>query len=121
MVLFHSKNTMTYKKLNDSEIRFLRKIFITWLKKEGFFKDYIESKMHLKIHYRHRNRDGWPHDLNESGIDYFFNDYCNIIDRTLDYSRCRGIRSDWGRINDKWHEFVSKHEPLIVNSLYKTK
>lgn len=121
MVLFHSKNATAYKKLNDREIRFLRKIFITWLKKEGFFKDYIESKMHLKIHYRHPDKEGWPHDLNESGIYYFFIDYCNIIDRTLDYYRCRGIRNDWGRINDKWHEFTCKHEPLIVNSLYKTK
>ena len=43
MMLFHSKNAMTYKKLNDSEIRFLKKIFITSLTKEGFYEDYINA------------------------------------------------------------------------------
>ena len=112
---------MTYKKLNDNEIRCLRKIFITWLKKEGFYNDYIEAKMHLKLHYHSRNRDGWPHNLNESGIYYFFTDYCNIIDRTLDYYNCRGIRSDWGRINDKWHDFALGNEALLMSCFLKRK
>ena len=112
---------MIYKELSDTQVRFLRKIFITWLKKEGFYEDYVESKMYLKIHCKSPNSDGWPHDLNESGIFNSYNSYCNLIDRTIDYYRCRGIRSDWGRINEKWYEFARKHEPLIVNSLYKTK
>ena len=121
MMLFHSKNAMTYKKLNDSEIRFLRKIFVTWLKKEGFYNDYIEAKMHLKIHYKSPDKEGWPHNLNESELYYFYADYANMIDRTIDYYRRRGIRSDWWCINKKWNEFARKHEVLIVNSLYKTK
>ena len=112
---------MIYKKLNDKEIRCLRKIFITWLKKEGFYKDYIEAKMHLKMHYYQPTLDGWPHDLNESGIYYFYADYCNLIDRTLDYHRCRDIRKDWRYINQKWHDFARKHEPLLANTLYKKK
>ena len=120
-MLYRSKNAMICKKLKDNEIRCLRKIFITWLKKEGYYEDYIEAKMYLKIHYQSPVSDGWPHDLNESGIYYFFNDYCNIIDRTLDYHRCRGIRSDWGRINAKWHEFAYKHESLLANTLYNKK
>lgn len=68
-----------------------------------------------------KDSDGWPHDLNESEIYYFYGDYANMIDRTLDYYRCRGIRSDWERINDKWKAFAIKNELLIANSLYKTK
>ena len=112
---------MTYKKLNDDEIRCLRKIFVTWLKKEGYYEDYINAKMYLKIHYKSPNSYGWPHDLNESGIFNNYNSYSNIIDRTIDYYRCRGVRRDWCCINEKWHDFVCKHESLIVNSLYKTK
>ena len=120
MVLYHSKNAMIYKELNDNEIRCLRKIFITWLKKEGFYEDYVESKMYLKMHYKSPNSDGWPHNLNESEIYDFFTDYCNIIDRTIDYYRCRSIRKDWPSINQKWNDFAHKHESLIVDSLYKT-
>lgn len=115
---------MIHKKLNDIQIRFLRKIFITWLKKEGYYEDYINAKMYLKMHPLlppDPYSDGWPHSLNESKIFYTYHSYSNIIDATIDYHRCRGIRSDWGRINDKWHEFARKYEPLIVNSLYKTK
>lgn len=112
---------MMIKELNDNEIRFLRKIFITWLKKEGYYEDYINAKMYLKMHYKHPNRDGWPHNLNESEIYYNYGEYCNMIDRTIDYYRCRGIRSDWSSINGEWHKFVHKNGPLIVNSLYKTK
>lgn len=110
---------MVNRKLNDDEVRCLRKIFVTWLKKEGYYEDYIEAKMHLKLHYHSRNRDGWPRDLNESEMYNNFNSYSDIIDQTIDYYRCSGIRSDWRRINDKWHEFVCKHEPLIVSSIYK--
>ena len=117
MLLFHSKNAMIYKKLNDSEIRFLRKIFITWLKKEGFYEDYINAKMYLKMHYQSPDREGWPHDLNESKIYYYYGDYSNIIDITIDYHRCRDIRNDWGDINQKWHDFAIKNEPLIAKSL----
>lgn len=112
---------MDSRKLTDDEVRCLRKIFVTWLKKEGYYEDYINAKMFLKIHYQSPDREGWPHNLNESELYYFFIDYCNLIDRTIDYYRCRGIRSDWERINAKWHEFTRKHEPLIVNTLYKTK
>ena len=38
------------EKLNDNEIRCLRKIFITWLKKEGYYEDYINAKMFLRMH-----------------------------------------------------------------------
>ncbi len=120
-MLYRSKNAMIYKKLNDNEIRCLRKIFITWLKKEGYYEDYIEAKMYLKIHYQSPVSDGWPHDLNESGIYCFFNDYCNIIDRTLDYHRCRGIRSDWCNINKEWGNFIDKHYELIVGRFFRDK
>ena len=121
MLLFHSKNAMIYKKLNDSEIRFLRKIFVTWLKKEGYYEDYINAKMYLKIHYQSPDREGWPHDLNESEIYYFYGDYANMIDRTIDYYRCRGIRSDWGRINDKWKNFALGNEALLMSCFLKRK
>ena len=112
---------MIYKKLNGTQIRFLRKIFITWLKKEGFYEDYINAKMYLKMHYPLPNSDGWPHNLNESEIYYYYGDYSNIIDITIDYYRCKHIRTDWRGINQKWHDFAIKNEPLIVNTLYKTK
>lgn len=112
---------MHSRKLNDDEVRCLRKIFVTWLKKEGYYDDYIEAKMHLKLHYHSRNRYGWPHDLNESEMYNNFNSYSDIIDQTIDYYRCRGIRNDWERINDKWKNFARKHEVLIVSTLYKTK
>lgn len=122
-MLYRSKNAMICKKLNDNEIRCLRKIFITWLKKEGYYEDYIEAKMYLKIHYQSPDREGWPHDLNESEIYYFFNDYANIIDRTIDYDRCRHIRPPhyWASINKKWCDFAYKHEPLLLNTLYNKK
>ena len=41
---------------------------------------------------------------------YDYEDYSNIIDRTIDYYRCRGVRRDWERINKKWNEFARKHE-----------
>ena len=112
---------MAIRKLNDNEIRCLRKIFITWLKKKGFYNDYIEAKMYLKIHYKSPNEDGWPHNLNESGLYYFFSDYCNLIDRTIDYYRCKHIRKDWSRINKKWRDFAYKHEQLLMNCFFKTK
>ena len=112
---------MTAKKLNDTQIRFLRKIFITWLKKEGYYEDYINAKMHLKMHYQSPNRDGWPHNLNESEIYYDYDDYCNMIDRTIDYYLCKHIRSDWSNINGKWRNFVLKNEPLLMNCFLKTK
>ena len=112
---------MIYKELNSTQVRFLRKIFITWLKKEGFYEDYINAKMYLKMHYQSPNSDGWPHDLNESEIYYDYETYSDIVDQTIDYYRCEHIRSDWSRINEKWCEFIHKHEPLLVNTLYKKK
>lgn len=109
------------KELNDIQVRFLRKIFITWLKKEGFYEDYINAKMYLKIHYPSPNRDGWPHNLNESEMYYDYENYSNIIDQTIDYYRCRGIRKDWSCINEKWCIFALKNEPLLMNCFLKTK
>ncbi len=116
---------MIYKELSDTQVRFLRKIFITWLKKEGFYEDYINAKMFLHMHpytpaYL-KVSDGWPHNLNESKI---FNDYCsysNIIDRTIDYSRCIRIRSDWDNINEEWKNFINKHFDLIVDRFFREK
>ena len=112
------------EKLNDIQVRFLRKIFITWLKKEGYYEDYINAKMYLKMHpytpaYL-KVSDGWPYNLNESKI---FNDYCsysNIIDRTIDYSRCVRIRSDWPSINCKWNQFAFKNKVLLMDSFLKS-
>ena len=112
---------MTAKKLNDTQIRFLRKIFITWLKKEGYYEDYINAKMYLKMHPLlppDPYSDGWPHSLNESKIFYTYHSYSNIIDATIDYHRCRDIRNDWGDINKKWCDFIDSHYILIVNSFY---
>lgn len=116
---------MDSRKLTDDEVRCLRKIFITWLKKEGYYNDYIEAKMFLNMHpytpAYSRNSDGWPHNLNESKI---FNDYCsysNIIDRTIDYSRCIDIRSDWDDINNEWRSFIVKHFELIVGRFFREK
>lgn len=109
------------KKLNDNEVRCLKKIFITWLKKEGYYEDYINAKMYLKMHYYPKALDGWPHDLNENKIFYTYSSYSNIIDETIDYYRCREIRKDWGYINQKWHDFAIKNKPLLVNTLYKKK
>ena len=112
---------MDSRKLTDDEVRCLRKIFVTWLKKEGYYEDYINAKMYLKIHYQSPDREGWPHDLNESKI---FNDYCsysNIIDRTIDYSRCIRIRSDWYKINKEWGNFIDKHCGLIVGRFFTEK
>lgn len=116
---------MDSRKLTDDEVRCLRKIFVTWLKKEGYYEDYINAKMFLNKHpytpaYL-KVSDGWPYNLNESKI---FNDYCsysNIIDRTIDYYRCRGIRSDWERINDKWKDFALGNEALLMSCFLKTK
>lgn len=104
------------KELNDIQVRFLKKIFITWLKKEGFYEDYINAKTYLKMHYQSPNRDGWPHDLNESELYYDYDEYCNLIDRTIDYYRCKHIRSDWSSINMKWCIFAINNEALIVKS-----
>ena len=112
---------MDSRKLTDDEVRCLRKIFVTWLKKEGYYEDYINAKMYLKIHYQSPDREGWPHDLNESEIYYFYGDYANMIDRTIDYYRCRGIRSDWGRINDKWKNFALGNEALLMSCFLKRK
>ena len=112
---------MDSRKLTDDEVRCLRKIFVTWLKKEGYYEDYINAKMYLKIHYQSPDREGWPHDLNESEI---FNDYCsysNIIDRTIDYYRCIRIRSDWYKINKEWGNFIDKHCGLIVGRFFTEK
>ena len=110
------------KKLNDIQIRFLRKIFITWLKKEGYYEDYINAKMYLNNHPLlppDPYSDGWPYSLNESKIFYTYSSYSKIIDATIDYARCRDIRKDWGYINEKWHEFVSKHEPLLMSTIFE--
>ena len=112
---------MDSRKLTDDEVRCLRKIFVTWLKKEGYYEDYINAKMYLKIHYQSPDREGWPHNLNESKI---FNDYCsysNIIDRTIDYYRCIRIRSDWYKINKEWGNFIDKHCGLIVGRFFTEK
>ena len=107
---------MINKKLNDTQVRFLRKIFITWLKKEGYYADYINAKMYLNMHYQSPNRDGWPHNLNESELYYYYGEYCNLIDRTIDYYRCKHIRSDWSSINQKWCNFAINNKALIVKS-----
>ena len=112
---------MASRKLTDDEVRCLRKIFVTWLKKEGYYEDYINAKMYLKIHYQSPDKEGWPHDLNESEIYYFYGDYANMIDRTIDYYRCRGIRSDWERINDKWKDFALGNEALLMRCFLKRK
>lgn len=116
---------MDSRKLTDDEVRCLRKIFVTWLKKEGYYEDYINAKMFLRMHpYTPTDlqfTDGWPHNLNESKI---FNDYCsysNIIDRTIDYSRCIRIRSDWYKINKEWGNFIDKHCGLIVGRFFTEK
>ena len=112
---------MINKKLNDTQVRFLRKIFITWLKKEGYYADYINAKMYLNMHYQSPNRDGWPHNLNESELYYNYGEYCNLIDRTIDYYRCEHIRSDWSSINMKWRIFALGNEALLINCFLKTK
>ena len=117
-MLYRSKNAMIYKKLNDTQVRFLRKIFITWLKKEGFYEDYINAKMYLKIHYPSPNRDGWPHNLNESEMYYDYENYSNIIDRTIDYYRCKHIRSDWSNINFQWYIFAHGNKPLLMSCFF---
>ena len=114
---------MANKKLNDDEVRCLRKIFITWLKKEGYYEDYINAKMFLKMHpytpaYL-QFTDGWPHNLNESKIFNNYGNYSNIIDRTIDYSKCVHIRSDWYEINKEWGNFIDKKYSLIVNRFFR--
>ena len=114
---------MTAKKLNDDEVRCLRKIFITWLKKEGYYEDYINAKMFLKMHpytpaYL-QFTDGWPNNLNESKIFNNYSTYSNIIDRTIDYSKCVHIRSDWYEINKEWGNFIDKNYSLIVNRFFR--
>lgn len=108
---------MASRKLNDDEVRCLRKIFITWLKKEGYYEDYINAKMFLNMHPH--TIDGWPHNLNESKIFNNYSTYSNIIDRTIDYSRCIRIRSDWCNINKEWGNFIDKHYSLIVNRFFR--
>ena len=110
---------MASRKLTDDEVRCLRKIFVTWLKKEGYYEDYINAKMFLNMHPH--TIDGWPHNLNESKIFNSYSSYSNIIDRTIDYYKCRGIRSDWWCINEKWHDFACKHESLIVDRFFREK
>ena len=114
---------MAIRKLTDDEVRCLRKIFVTWLKKEGYYDDYINAKMFLRMHpYTPddlRCSDGWPHNLNESKIFNDYSSYSNIIDRTIDYWRCIRIRSDWWRINEKWYDFIDKHQRLIADRLFR--
>jgi hypothetical protein len=107
------------KKLNDIQVRFLKKIFITWLKKEGYYDDYINAKMYLKMNPHTITIDGWPHSFNESKIFYTYSRYSNIIDETIDYYRCNHIRSDWGRINDKWKDFALGKEALLMSTIFK--
>ena len=110
---------MIYKKLNDIQVRFLKKIFITWLKKEGYYADYINAKMYLNMHPCVKYSDGWPHNLNESEIYYNYGEYCNMINRTIDYFRCKHIRSDWSSINMKWRNFAIKNEPLLMSAIFE--
>ena len=114
---------MASKKLTDDEVRCLRKIFVTWLKKEGYYEDYINAKMFLHMHpYTPAyliNSDGWPHNLNESKIFYNFSTYSNIIDRTIDFNRCIHIRSDWYDINEEWRNFIEEHFELIVGRFFR--
>ena len=111
---------MVNRKLNDDEVRCLRKIFVTWLKKEGYYEDYINAKMLLHMH-PYTNKDGWPHNLNESEIFNSYSSYSNIIDRTIDYSRCVRIRNDWYNINEEWENFIYKHYELIVGRFFSEK
>ena len=114
---------MMSEKLNDNEIRCLRKIFVTWLKKEGYYEDYINAKMYLKMHPLlppDPYSNGWPHSLNESKIYYDYDEYSNIIDATIDYLRCRDIRNDWGDINKKWKQFALKNKVLLMDSFLKS-
>lgn len=116
---------MAIRKLNDDEVRCLRKIFVTWLKKEGYYDDYINAKMFLHMHPytpdELRFSDGWPHNLNESKIFNSYSSYSNIIDRTIDYSRCVRIRNDWFNINEEWENFINKHFDLIVDRFFREK
>ena len=118
-MLYRSKNAMICKKLNDIQVRFLKKIFITWLKKEGYYADYINAKMYLNMHPCVKYSDGWPHNLNESEMYYDYKNYSNIIDQTIDYARCRDIRKDWSSINKKWRNFVHKNGPLLMSTILK--
>ena len=111
---------MVNRKLNDDEVRCLRKIFVTWLKKEGYYEDYINAKMLLHMH-PYTNNTGWPHNLNESEIFNSYSSYSNIIDRTIDYSRCVRIRNDWYNINEEWENFIDKHYELIVGRFFSEK
>jgi len=116
---------MAIRKLNDDEVRCLRKIFVTWLKKEGYYDDYINAKMFLHMHpytpaYL-QFTDGWPHNLNESKIFNNYSSYSNIIDRTIDYQKCIDIRSDWCNINKEWGNFIDKHYGLIVDRFFRGK
>lgn len=116
---------MAIRKLNDDEVRCLRKIFVTWLKKEGYYDDYINAKMFLRMHpYTPTDlqfTDGWPYNLNESKIFNNYSSYCNIIDRTIDYQKCIDIRSDWDVINKEWRNFIDKHYELIVDRFFRGK